>query len=150
MKFATKISLLFSVLCLGVFVLPFYFPLHNKAISASYDYHFNNFIAAIFLIITLGLSLLLFYRQFESPTITRSLSNLIDEDAGAKLSPKHLYITILLFSAVSLILFSLNANYGYGEEAYFLYRIDRLRLHQVPYRDFEYAYGVCFIYFPYF
>jgi hypothetical protein len=150
MKIVARLSLLFSFLCLGVFVLPFYFPLRAKTISASYDYHFNNFIAAIFLILTLGLSILLFYRQFGSLAKTRSLLNVITENTGGKIPVRHLYISILIFSVVSLILFSLNANYNYGEEAYFLFRIDRLRLHQVPYRDFEYAYGVLFIYLPYF
>jgi hypothetical protein len=150
MKFATKLSLLFFFLCLGVFVLPFYFPLHNKTISASYDYHFNNFIAAISLILTLGLSILFFYKQFGSPVKIKSLLNKITDEKANRLSIKHLFISILIFSIVTLTLYSLNANYGYGEEAYFLYRIDRLRLHQIPYRDFEYAYGILFIYLPYF
>jgi len=150
MKFATKLSLLFSFLCLGVFVLPFYFPLHNKTISASYDYHFNNFIAAIFLILTLLLSILLFYKNFGSPAKTKNLLNVITEEKRGKLPIRHLFISVLIFSVVTLILYFLNANYGYGEEAYFLYRIDRLRLHQLPYRDFEYAYGILFIYLPYF
>ncbi len=150
MKFAIRLSLLFSFLCLGVFVVPFYFPFLKKTISASYDYHFNNFIAAIFLILTLLLSILLFYKVFGSAAKTKTLLSVMTEEKGESLSIKHLLISIFIFSLVTLILYSLNANYGYGEEAYFLYRIDRLKLHQLPYRDFEYAYGILFIYLPYF
>jgi hypothetical protein len=47
-----------------------------------------------------------------------------------------------------LLFYNMKASYGYGEANYFLLRIDKIKLGQVPYIDFEYAYGLTLLYFP--
>ena len=150
MNFIPRTIIFLLILCLGVFILPFYIPTVTKTLSSSYDYHFNNIVSVIGLWVCLLSFIFLFHKQFKEKIARISFSGWVKTDPNDRLGKKHLYFSIIFYSIVVYLLYILGANYGYGEGAYFLNRIDRLALNQVPYRDFEYAYGVLFIYFPYF
>ncbi|HMH32158.1 MAG TPA: hypothetical protein VK543_03960 [Puia sp.] len=150
MNFIPRTIIFLLILCLGVFVLPFYIPTLTKTLSSSYDYHFNNIVSVVGLWLGLLSFIILFHKQVKEKISRISFSGWIKTDLSTSLEKKHLYFPILFYSLIIFLLYILGANYGYGEGAYFLNRIDRLALGQIPYRDFEYAYGVLFIYFPYF
>ena len=150
MNFFSRIIIFSLVLCFGVFALPFYIPAFTKTISPSNDYHFNNSVSVISLWFCLGLFLLLFYKYFKPAINNISISEWVKSSPVNLLPKKHLYFSVIFYVLIIFFLYLIDANYRYGEGDYFLERIDRLSLHQSPYRDFEYAYGVLFIYLPYF
>ncbi len=138
-----------SLLCVGVFVLPFYIPAHTKTVSPSYDYHFNNTISVISLWLSLLLFLILFYKESKAAIAYFSVDDWLKHSATAGLGRRHFFIALILYALVIFFLYYIGANYRYAEGDYFLDRIDRLGLHQTPYKDFEYAYGIVFIYLPF-
>ena len=141
--------LIFSVIVfLAVFVLPFYIPRKVPAVSASYDYQFNNTISVIALCLALFIGSILFYKYYDKRIQHLQLEKLLVSNSANQLSIKNAFIVFFIHSFAILCLYLLGANYSYGEGNYFLLRIDRLSLGQEPYKDFEYAYGVLLIYLP--
>lgn len=141
--------LIFAVfVALAVFVLPFYIPRKTPAVSTSYDYQFNNLISVIGLCFSLFAGSILFYKYFDNQISALSIGRLFTENVNGRLGLRNFYVLVFIHSFAILCLYLLNANYGYGEQNYFLLRVDRLSLGQQPYKDFEYAYGVLLIYLP--
>lgn len=140
---------IFTILVfLLIFVLPFYVPRRIPAVSASYDYQFNNTISVIAICLSLFIGAILFYKYFEKKIQVLRVEKIFIDNTLNQMSIKNAFILFFIHSFTVLCLYLLNANYGYSEMNYFLMRIDRLSLGQQPYKDFEYAYGVLFIYLP--
>lgn len=141
--------LIFAVFVfLSVFVLPFYIARKTPAVSTSYDYQFNNLISVIALCFSVFIGSIIFYKYFDKELPRFSIDNLFRQNIDAGLNIKNAHALFFIHSFAILCLYLLNANYGYGEQNYFLLRIDRLSLGQEPYKDFEYAYGILLIYLP--
>jgi len=131
-----------------VFIVPYLITPFKQTVSLSYDYQFNNIISVLLLCAALaitGITCLVYYSN--SSFVKIDLDSLF-ASKGAKLNIKHLYIIWGVFLVIILFFFELGAGYGYGEANYFLLRIDRINMGQIPYKDFEYAYGVLLLYLP--
>lgn len=126
-------SLLFLVL---LFTVPYHVP-SRPVVSLSYVFGYNNRAGEFIVAAWLGL-LALF-----GPPLRRG------DVAGKPLRRSTLVKALVITGAVSSVLYLATRQLnGIGESVYFN---DRLRLvleGQLPYRDFEYAYGVGLLYVP--
>ncbi len=147
-RLSIYISIFTVFVFLSVFVLPFYIPRRIPAVSASYDYQFNNTVSVISLCLSLFIGSIFFYKYYSKKIQLLQVEKLFADYIYNELSIKNAFILFFIHSFPILCLYLLDANYGYSEGNYFLMRIDRLSLGQEPYKDFEYAYGVLLIYLP--
>ncbi len=147
-RFSIYILIFTAIVFLSVFLLPFYIPRKVPAVSASYDYQFNNIISVIALCLSLLIGSIFFYKHYDKEIHLLQVEKLFVTNIETQLSIKNAFILFFIHSFAILCLYLLNANYGYAEGNYFLLRIDRLSLGQEPYKDFEYAYGILLIYLP--
>ncbi len=140
---------LFSIITtLMIFILPFYIPPFKKNVSFSYDYQFNNLVAVILLYLSLLIALIYSLRYYKYQLLKNNIDGLFDSIASNKFQIKNYYIISGIFLCIVFCFYILGADYGYGEANYFLLRIDKINLGQLPYKDFEYAYGALLLYFP--
>jgi hypothetical protein len=129
--------------CYGVFFLPYRFPTKIPTYSHSYVAGYSNRVAAIasvvLAIVIFGLSRLLSRGKPRRPA------------PASELSRNYLYWCGTVYAAVigTLCFEAWRSPDYYGEAAYFLLRLDRmLNAGQMPYRDFDLAYGWVQLYFP--
>jgi hypothetical protein len=127
----------------GVFVWPFRFPGKIPTFSHSYIAGYSNRAAAI---TAVGLALAIFvlsWRLFRNLPPRAGL--------GSTLPPKYLYMCASLYAVTvaGLSYLAMESPYYYGEARYFLLRLDRmLNGGEVPYRQFDFAYGWLQLYLP--
>lgn len=150
-RLSIYILLFAAAVLLSVFVLPFYIPRKTPTVSASFDYQFNNTVSVIALCLSLFIGSILFHSYYEKRTQLLQVEKLFTNNINninTRLSIKNVFILFFIHSFAILCFYLLDANYGYSEGNLFILRIDRLLLGQVPYKDFEYAYGILLIYLP--
>ena len=130
--------------CLGVFVLPFFFPPKHLAFSAAYTSGFNNRVAAVaaaaMALVTFGLA----WRS-RGPMAVQPV-----EQRG-RIGRKALLVALGCCAVFTLVLGGLltRANVAYNDNLYFLDYTDQVtRYHRHIYRDFSFLYGPVLIYFP--
>jgi hypothetical protein len=139
----------FIILCFfSVFKLPFLVKPFQIAVSSAYDYGFNNSMAIFSIIVFTLAGAIIILTSFKSIIENEKDFDLLDVNHKDRMNPKHFGIIFTIYFLVILVLYLLNAQRGYGEANYFFGKLDRLYLKQAPYIDFEYAYGLLFLYLP--
>lgn len=136
------------LLVISVFIVPYSFAPFKKNVSASFDYHFNNAISLLGLLLFNGA--LLLYFLFKKNIDFSKYKNLVKENKDDKIPVKHLIYASIFYLLIITLFYFLKADYGYGESNYFLVRIDQINQGLIPYKNFEYAYGVLLLYLPQF
>jgi len=127
-----------------VFQLPYLIEPGELVVSPALDYGFNNRVAMLAIIVFLVVITLLRLWQPASEK-----SNLLNSQEEKKIPLKHLIIAWISYLAIIAALFFLTTEVKrYAEAGYFFDKIDRILLGQRPYLDFEYAYGIIFLYLP--
>lgn len=127
----------------GVFVLPFRFPGENPTFSHSYIAGYSNRAAAM---AAVGLAIVIFllsWRLFRNQQPRAPLRS--------RLPLKYLYVCGSLYAVVvgGLSYLAIQSPYFYGEARSFLLRLDRmLNAGEIPYRQFDFAYGWLQLYLP--
>ena len=136
---------------MGIFQLPFIISLSTPVLSESYKYGFNNKVSIIFTILLFFIICFLKKKGLFFSSVDKIELDKFDiyssTDASNKVAVFHFYIVCLLY-LIFIILYYFFTDGNFGEAEYFAKRIDRIILGGVPYVDFEYAYGVIFIYLP--
>ncbi|RYZ99730.1 MAG: hypothetical protein EOP47_15995 [Sphingobacteriaceae bacterium] len=144
-----KITLVIvGLLVAMVFIVPLLIIPFKFTVSPSSNYGFNNIIAVLLMLVTLLAALILYLRFYRKEDDFAVVKNMFSPATGEQLKVKHLYIVSALYLLVIAFFYILGADYGYGEANYFLLRVDRIGMGQVPYQDFEYAYGLLLLYIP--
>ncbi len=135
----------------AVFHLPFFFPLAKPVlVSTSYDCGFNNNVAVLSILLFVGI--FGFFRlQFEKDRPPDGLELICAHRPTAVRIPLQDYVILFCFYAfvIGLLYIVVDKNVVYGEANYFVRRMERMLMGQLPYADFEYAYGVGLLYPPY-
>lgn len=136
------------VLCLfSVFYLPYLIKHSEIVFSPSSDYGFYNLVSIVSLLVFSMVGIFIYLKGVSAknyPQIFIKQSTSLNQ-----MKFMHLfYVGAFHFVIVAAIYFLTDEFRWYGESAYFFKRIDRLLLGQVPYIDFEYAYGPLFLYLP--
>ncbi|MDB4904398.1 MAG: hypothetical protein JWQ63_3679 [Mucilaginibacter sp.] len=140
--------IIFGLLISMVFIVPLFIHPFKLTISPSTDYQFNNIIAVLIMLILLILAQIIYLRFYGKETDFDNIGKIFNHIDNNQLKAKHLYIALAIFLVIIVIFYLIGADYGYGEANYFLLRIDRIKLGQVPYKNFEYAYGLLLLDLP--
>lgn len=148
-------SLILILLSLGAFISIFYLPFYIKPfeiiVSPSCDYGFNNNIAILSIMFFMFLISSLLYKYKFNDTAAHKPFFMNIRDTGQGISVKHLFAIIICYAIAIYLLYFLTGDLKrYGESSYYFDKIDRILIGQIPYLDFEYAYGPLFLYLPVF
>jgi len=136
-----------SSLC--IFYLPFFIPPTKLTGSDSYVFGFNNRIA----ILSVILSIFIFYwigikLYGKSGNLQPSLF-IGSEKSKNSCVNRWVYIAFaILYSATTLIIYFITQGYWYGEEAYFIRKIEFVLMGKILYKDIEFGYGPALAYLP--
>jgi hypothetical protein len=149
-KYVAIGTILFIIVSLAcIFTVPYFIPLNQIAISASYDYGFNNragmFLLALFSLIVIFVSF--FYSKKDRLHVDIFVNNF------PKIFLNKLFFGVVGFTFIgcSILWFILGRDsYGIIESGYFIPRIYDISLGKAIYRDFDFAYGPLLLYIPYF
>ncbi|MDR2410631.1 MAG: hypothetical protein LBE13_21315 [Bacteroidales bacterium] len=136
-----------SLICL--FALPYLVPSNQVAISASYDYGFNNsagmLLLALFSVIIIVV--LLFYNKKNRLNVYIFVDN-FQEVVLNKIFLITASLTVMGCGILWVILG--RDSYGIIESGYFIPHIYDISWGKAIYRDFNFAYGPLLLYIPYF
>jgi hypothetical protein len=132
-----------------VYLLPFWFPISQQVASISYLVGFNNKVSLIGAILMFFVFLGFFYWSKESGA--SEYKGLFAFNKHKPKKEEKLFIAgfgfIYLFALIYLFIFISGGSY-WSEGGHFLARIERSLAGLVPYKDYEYTYGLGFIYLP--
>lgn len=148
-----NLLIVLGVLCAiaGVFLIPWYVPLHTKVIGESYSLGFSNKIAVVSLIISIVLIIVgRFFRRKPSPAIGWFNSSPILIPSMSLAYWEYLVLVLVsVICASAVLLWSYYLINPYWQDAgYYLSRIDLALLGYAPYLDFQFLYGPGMIYAP--
>jgi hypothetical protein len=148
-----NILIILGVLCsiAGVFVIPWYIPLHTVVIGESYSLGFSNRVAVITLIISIVLVIIGRFRRKKlspafgwfnsSPRLIPSLRLACWEYA--------VLVLVSVICTLAILLWSYYIINPYWQDAgYYIARIELALLGYAPYMDFQFLYGPGMIYVP--
>ena len=110
------------------------------AMSASYNFGYNNQVGVVLVLLLVAIGAVLNQRSESATMHTRSFSICSSEN------PYRALIAVLLGCLV-MVVFAGRLG-GFGESTYFIDRAWMLSQGRIPYVDFEWAYGVSFLYVP--
>ena len=138
----TSRGLLFAVVAIGVFWLPYHVPASSSTLSDSAQVGFNNRVAVLAVLagILIGTVMHLSGPRLRGKTDSTA-------DAG-QLGIRPLLIAGTLQTLVILLLHWITQGNSPGESWYFLPRYYDLSRGLAPYQDFEFAYGPAMLYPP--
>lgn len=151
MKFPRKCLYVSSAVTglLLIFFLPYLFPNSTPALSASYDFGFNNKIG----ILLTGLFAIAFIVYgYLSPEIDEAL--FLRFGHSDEISRKRLFATLGISLCLCLLIWCIGdpifekESWGFGESGYFISHLMELSLGKIPYKDFEFCYGSLYLYVP--
>jgi hypothetical protein len=140
-----------AVMLLGIFLLPYHFPLQTPSESLSWEFGFNNAVAQALI----GLLLLLLFAWELAGSGVRPGSDpvartLLPPEAPVSMRP--LLYTMGVFQAITciviLVWFSVLPVSHYGGMTYFIQRIEAVLLGRRPYLDFAFDYGPAMLGLP--
>jgi hypothetical protein len=149
-KYITIAAILFIfVFLMCIFTVPYLFPSNQIAISASYDYGFNNRVGM--LLLALFSLIVIFVSFFYSEKGKLHVDIFVDNFPGIVLNKVFLSVVGFTFIGCSILWIILGReSYGITESGYFIPRIYDISWGRVVYRDFDFAYGPLLLYIPYF
>jgi hypothetical protein len=133
---------IFSIFCLPYFIRP-----SAVVISSSSDYGFNNLVSIVSVLVFSVVGILLYAKGISKKDCPQQLVMKDGQINPLGIRPL-VYMAAFYSITIVFIFFLTGAFKWYGEAVYFFQRIDRLLLGQVPYIDFEYKYGLLFLYLP--
>jgi len=143
-----RVFLLVSLSLLGaclVFQVPYLYPPTVRAISASYDYGFNNSVGILLLCI---IALLFVGLGF----LTSSGANrihLLERAEGVLVTQRELMWACLLSVLTVGLCAGFSGAFGYAESTQFIQAMERLAAGEFPYIDFDFYYGPLLAYIPF-
>ncbi len=151
LPFLGCLLVLLPVSYLLVFVLPWSMPVKGPIVSESYTFGFSNVTAHLGLALTLAV---LFGIRLFMPDLAARDRMLADGLIGAPAGrSRSMTITTLLCIGFSVGVVGgwwHTLPFGYfGESTYFLTRLDRMTIGQVPFRDFDFGYGPAMLWLPF-
>ena len=137
-------ALLAALSILGVFVLPFAFPPPTPSFSASYTIGFNNRVAAVMTaLLSLAATAFLWRRsRFGAYPETQPATQ-----TGLPASWLALACAVAVIYTAFFGARVAHADLYFSDASYFLNQLTG-HAHQLPYRDFEFAYGPLLFYWP--
>jgi Ca2+/Na+ antiporter len=135
---------IYAATAAGVFWLPFHVTPSTPVYSVSQAFHFNNQVALVALLA--GLALATWWSWREPTAVTSDASRPPLDDRPLGWWP---LLIALAISGVQLTLISAaSAWLPMDNAAYFIYKLFAVQAGQIPYRDFEFAYGPAMLYIP--
>ncbi|HEY2469314.1 MAG TPA: hypothetical protein VGI45_15955 [Terracidiphilus sp.] len=138
--FSKPLFALFVLGCLAaIFYVPYLVP-QAPSTSQSWIFGFNNRAGSVLVLTSVLIALLW----------TRGMGLSIPApDSFGKLPRKVLFATLIAYLCAALAMWHFAGRYGgFGESFYFIDRAWLVEHGQIPYREFEYCFGISFLYGP--
>jgi hypothetical protein len=129
------------VLCslTAIFCVPYFVP-QSPSTSQAWIFGYNNRVGALLVLASV----------FVGVVWTRGLSLAIPKPGASDKIPRKVFIaTLIVYLGAGILMWWFAGRYGgFGESFYFIDRAWLIEHGQIPYKDFEYCFGISFLYGP--